>query len=55
LEIIDVLGSREMPTDPEVRKQHLADYMEEIKANIKIKEIKDQVVKLTCQFPINLE
>lgn len=55
LEIIDVLGSREMPTDPEVRKQHLADFMEEIKANIKIKEIKDQVVKLTCQFPINLE
>jgi len=55
LEIVEILGHREMPIDSEVRKQHLIDFMEEIKANKKIKEIKDQVVKLTSQFPINLE
>lgn len=52
LEVIDIVGIREIPEDKEIRKEYLLDFLEEMKEYGRIKEIKKEVKELCDKFVI---
>ncbi len=52
-EVVEIVGVREIPEDPDERKKALADFKKEVKSNSKIQEINKKVKDLCKRFPIN--
>jgi glycine hydroxymethyltransferase len=52
LEVINLIKSYRLPTNKEERKDYIAKFEKEIKAKKEIKELRQQVKKLSLRFPI---
>lgn len=51
-EVVEIVGVREIPEDPDERKRVLADFKNEMKSNAKIKGINQKVKELCKKYPI---
>jgi len=53
-EVVDLVGEREIPDDPDIRAKYLKDFKIEMQDNEKLKEIDEEVCHLCDKFPVDL-
>ncbi len=51
-EIIKLFAPLEMPSNPEQRKEAIKKFKQELKSNVRVKEIREEVKKLCKNFPL---